>query len=175
MPAAMAGARPFGQRNAGERRGDSPPDLPCVNDFALNPHQTGVTLPGALSLPPSGVRKQEVSMRSGTIIAALAATFILTTAAQAATVTANGRQVRALPGESGELHGRSFTLPAACTIASATGTDEAGFWIEGVRTVKFDTAAKAIGTAVPAGRYWVYPNIKTGAPSATVTVAFDCP
>ena len=114
-------------------------------------------------------------MRSGTIIAALAATFVLTSAAQAATVTASGRQVRAAAGESGELHGRSFALPAACTISAATGTEEAGFWIEGVSTVKFDTAAKAIGTVVPAGRYWVYPNLKRGAASATVTVTFDCP
>lgn len=115
-------------------------------------------------------------MRSGTIIAALAATFVLTSAAQAAIVTASGRQVRAAAaGESGELHGRSFALPAACTISAATGTEEAGFWIEGVSTVKFDTAAKAIGTVVPAGRYWVYPNLKRGAASATVTVTFDCP
>ena len=114
-------------------------------------------------------------MRSGTIIAALAATFVLTSAAQAATVTASGRQVRAAAGESGELHGRSFALPAACTISAATGTEEAGFWIEGVSTVKFDTTAKAIGTVVPAGRYWVYPNLKRSAASATVTVTFDCP
>ena len=114
-------------------------------------------------------------MRSGTIIAALAATFVLTSAAQAATVTASGRQVRAAAGESGELHGRSFALPAACTISAATGTEEAGFWIEGVSTVKFDTTAKAVGTVVPAGRYWVYPNLKRSAASATVTVTFDCP
>ncbi|MDE2596101.1 MAG: hypothetical protein KGL44_04390 [Sphingomonadales bacterium] len=113
-------------------------------------------------------------MRLATTIAALAALAVSTPALAGTTITASGRHNRGNAEQSAELFGRSVTLASTCTVAQVTGQDNAGFWIEGDRNLKFPDPAKAVGTALPAGRYWVYPELKKEATTATVSVTFAC-
>jgi hypothetical protein len=94
--------------------------------------------------------------------------------ASAENVTGSGTQIRGNMGKNAELKAKPFTLKKDSSIAAAEDGG-AGFWIEkqGGGTVKnFDNAKSAIGFQLGAGTYYVYPNLKQGRDSATVTLTF---
>jgi hypothetical protein len=110
------------------------------------------------------------------LLAAAAASTALLAAnpAIAATITAGGSQTAGVAGRNASLSGQPVTLPAGCTIASASGHNQ-GFWMQGTNRLIFNTMVSANGRAVPAGTYHVYPNLKPGSGTASITVTFSCP
>ncbi|MCB2089058.1 MAG: hypothetical protein R3E18_10845 [Sphingomonadaceae bacterium] len=109
-----------------------------------------------------------------TILAAASLATVMAAPAMAGTVTASGTQTRGVAGRNAELKGQAVSLPATCTISSVSGQN-AGFWLQGSRTITFNDMASAKGRSVPAGTYNVYPNLKSGSGTASVQVTFSCP
>ncbi|MDG2004378.1 MAG: hypothetical protein P8J20_13710 [Novosphingobium sp.] len=107
-------------------------------------------------------------------IAAACAALLTATPSLAGTITAGGSQTAGVAGRNASLSGQPVTLPAGCTIVSASGLNQ-GFWMQGTTRLLFDTMDSARGRAVPAGTYYVYPNLKPGTGTASVSVIFNCP
>lgn len=99
---------------------------------------------------------------------------LMATPALAGTVTASGSQTSGVAGRNASLSGSAFTLPAGCTVASASGQN-AGFWMQGTTRIVFNDMASAKGRPVPAGTYYVYPNLTPGSGTASIQVTFSCP
>ncbi len=88
--------------------------------------------------------------------------------------TGSGTQIRGSAGRNAQLKASPFTLKADAAIATVEDGG-AGFWIEkqgGGMIKNFDKAKGAVGFRLKAGTYYVYPNLKAGQNSATVTVKF---
>lgn len=117
-------------------------------------------------------------MRTGRVLivsSLIGATLALAAPAQARDFTGGGSQTRGVPGRNAELRSDPVTLPAGCFIQSVDSQGMDGFWMEGTRKYTFGTGAAARGAAVEAGQYRIYPELKSGAVRASVTVTFRCP
>jgi len=104
--------------------------------------------------------------------------ILLATAAcaQAATVSAWGKQYRGSVLDPPKLEGDIFTLPVSGTIVEATCSGP-GFWMvdvsTGVVAERFDTAGAAVGVIILAGSYRVFPNLGQAQNAANVSVKFN--
>lgn len=90
----------------------------------------------------------------------------------AGSVQGTGKQIRGTgPGNDAKLSSNPLVIPAGVT-ATITGVECSGdgFWIDGDRYIYFNNANEARGVRLAPGRYYVYPNLKNGQNSASVTV-----
>jgi len=91
------------------------------------------------------------------------------------TQSLTGKQTKGVANKNAELKCVPVTFTQAVKITAVSGTNE-GFWIEMEGYTKpiynFYTAndPKAINVILKPGKYWVYPNIKTGSNEATVVL-----
>lgn len=90
-----------------------------------------------------------------------------------AATSISGKQTKGSAGQNAKLQCSPVTIASPKRIASVTGSN-AGFWIMkgGSNVMKFykSNDPSAIGKTLPAGTYYVYPNLKKGASTATVTI-----
>ena len=97
-------------------------------------------------------------------IAALVLLFAFSAESGAQNVHASGTQTRGTMGSSARLEGQPFYLPAPGTIISASSTGN-GFWIQnaaGQVVAKYWNANQAVGLVLPAGSYYIFPNLAQG-------------
>lgn len=117
-------------------------------------------------------------MRKQAVFAALAALFLLfafSAESGAQNVHASGTQTRGTMGNSARLEGQSFFLPSPGTIISASSTGN-GFWIQnaaGHVVAKYWDANQAIGLVLPAGSYYIFPNLAQGQDYAKAFALFN--
>lgn len=84
-------------------------------------------------------------------------------------VTLRGSQTRGAPGRNAKLNSDPVTIKRPAVISSVEG-GRVGFWIEGTRTINFNSPAEARGVSLPAGTYRVYPNLPRDVETYSVTV-----
>jgi len=98
---------------------------------------------------------------------------ILSVQIASAGASISGKQTRGSAGQNAKLECTPVTINTTMKITAVTGDNE-GFWImkDGATVGKFykSNDPSAIGKSLPAGKYYVYPNLKKSAGTATVTV-----
>lgn len=87
-----------------------------------------------------------------------------------ADTTISGTQTRGR-GTNGTLHCTSVRLPRGGNIVDVIGA-QAGFWLQSnvAGVLRFESAAKAVGSFVPAGTWCAYPNLDRSQDEASVAV-----
>ncbi len=92
----------------------------------------------------------------------------------AQTIKISSTQTRGNNGMNAELKCRPVKITKAATIIKVEG-DCLGLWI--VRADKvthtFQSNKKALGTVLEPGTYYIYPNLKAGKNTASVTVTMS--
>lgn len=90
--------------------------------------------------------------------------------ALAGTSSGSGTQIRGVPGRNAQLIGNAFTVPRQGAVITKVNCTGNGFWIEGTIRKGFIPAQNAVGFRLPAGRYYVFPNLKPSQTTADVRI-----
>ncbi len=104
----------------------------------------------------------------------LTALFVLLITSEVCSQTVYGEQIRGKSGNNATLSCEGITLGSTGTIAKIVGSND-GFWItnsSGLLVQNFSSMTEALGFKLPAGTYYIYPNLKSNQNKATVEVTF---
>lgn len=104
----------------------------------------------------------------------LAAVIMLLVTSDLYSQTVYGEQTRGTSGNNASLKCEGITLSSSATIAKIVGSND-GFWItngSGALVQNFASMSEALGFKLPAGTYYVYPNLKSNQDRATIEVYF---